>query len=145
MINVYKTNLLPRLWLFLCRAGGGVGRWATTDVSGHVGLRLYLTETDSSDGPDANTYTNRYPQKAAVVNEHLFPHVIFKTAGKQFQLPFQQLLMFSFLFISNVWTGASFWNPLLTYFFKTMNKNTLSFPLMPRVTILTNDNKQKFK
>lgn len=54
------THLFPRLWLFLCRAGGGVGRWATTDVSGQVGLRLYFTENDSSDGPGVQTYTGTH-------------------------------------------------------------------------------------
>lgn len=58
LIAVDATHLFPRLWLFLCRAGGGVGKWDTTDVSGQVGLRLYFTEKDSSDGPDVKTNTN---------------------------------------------------------------------------------------
>lgn len=56
LIVSYATYLFPRLWLFLCRAGGGVGRWDTTEVSGQVGLRLYFTENDSSDGPNVQTY-----------------------------------------------------------------------------------------
>lgn len=51
LILIHTTHLFPRLWLFLCRAGGGVGRWATTEVSGQVGLRLYFTENASSEGP----------------------------------------------------------------------------------------------
>lgn len=58
LIVVYASHLFPRLWLFLCRVGGGVGRWDTTEVSGQVGLRLYFTENDSSDGPDVQTNTN---------------------------------------------------------------------------------------